>query len=418
MSDVNKEIGLYPMSGDVVRFVSTAKLPIGGVETELHPIQDLHGYEYPWPAGGGSNIWDEEWEQGTFNSNNGEKQSSTAKMRSKNYIPVVPDTTYRYICDSDSGIAFYYGSEKNYLGSYNITTTRLFTTPSDCYFLMFTPITAYGNTYKNDISIALQSSGATTYRPYSNICPITGKDSVTIYVSPTPEITDETVVHEIDFGETVYEGTLTINEDGSGKLVATRYKAIFTGEETYNNNYFPTVVATKIFPQGVDNGNSFINSFAPSQNSYCNYVNVSKNTIQFGRCDTFWNVSNATELKAKFAEMYANGTPVEVCYELAEPIEYNLTVDQIKTLIGYNYVWNNVGTTNIIFQYYTGGGMMIPTFLDCWTYPKAKLDEMFKAVTDRLDALEEAADDSDAKTTLLETKEKATEDVAEEEGDE
>lgn len=66
---------------------------------------------------------------------------------------------------------------------------------------------------------------------------------------------------------------------------------------------------------------------------------------------------------------------------------------------------------------------MAITFLDCWTYPKAKLDEMFKAVNDRLEALEEASDeasaDSNAKTTLLETKE-ATEPVAEveREGDE
>ena len=67
---------------------------------------------------------------------------------------------------------------------------------------------------------------------------------------------------------------------------------------------------------------------------------------------------------------------------------------------------------------------MAITFLDCWTYPKAKLDEMFKAVNDRLEALEEASEeasaDSNAKTTLLETKEEATEPVAEveKEGDE
>lgn len=33
---------------------------------------------------------------------------------------------------------------------------------------------------------------------------------------------------------------------------------------------------------------------------------------------------------------------------------------------------------------------MTATFQDCWTYPKAKIDEFMKDINERLEALEEA----------------------------
>lgn len=37
---------------------------------------------------------------------------------------------------------------------------------------------------------------------------------------------------------------------------------------------------------------------------------------------------------------------------------------------------------------------MTPTFQDCWTYPKAKIDEFMKEINERLEALEESTDNA------------------------
>ena len=58
MNETIKEIGLYEVSGDVCRFVSTARLPLESLELKMEPVQDLHGQEYPYPAGGGKNKFD------------------------------------------------------------------------------------------------------------------------------------------------------------------------------------------------------------------------------------------------------------------------------------------------------------------------------------------------------------------------
>lgn len=431
MSDVNKEIGLYPMSGDVVRFVSTAKLPIGGFETELHPIQDLHGQEYPWPGGGGKNLLNPETvEDGNWfiNSQTGELQQPSATggiWIASDYIAVTPNTSLYFgeinAAATIAGSAWY-DDDKQYIIGFTATSLRYSnnkrTVPENAVYLRhsFRIDDGYNTDWENTVYVTIDSNPH-AWSPYENICPISGHDSITIYVSPTPEITDETVVHEIEFGETVYSGTLTINEDGSGQIVsnmasvdisnlsATRQVNSQVTGTYYYRVTIPDIAIAKpvlsdVFKYMGKHASTLIkdNSIAVSNsNAYC-YI----------RCDAYGNVDD-------FKTAMGNS---QIVYELAEPITIDLTVEQIETLIGFNYVWNNVGTTNITFQYYTGGEGMAITFLDCWTYPKAKLDEMFKAVNDRLEALEEAAEDADAKTTLIEPKELATEDVAEREGEE
>lgn len=136
----------------------------------------------------------------------------------------------------------------------------------------------------------------------------------------------------------------------NGVLTVERVAVIYDGTEGYSNSYFPTVLCTKELPTGKGGGNTFLCSHLPTGTYYADFSNSVKRTIQFGHCDTVWNVASANELKAKIAEQYANGTPVTFVYELAEPIHYPLTPQEITSLLGQNNLWANTGDTEVEYR--------------------------------------------------------------------
>ena len=46
----------HTVSGDIASFRSAARVPIESLKCHFKPKQDLHGYDKPWPAGGGKNL--------------------------------------------------------------------------------------------------------------------------------------------------------------------------------------------------------------------------------------------------------------------------------------------------------------------------------------------------------------------------
>lgn len=119
----------------------------------------------------GFNQWDEEWEVGTI-GNTGQNYTSDDRIRSKNYIPVFPNTTY-YLTIGDGSYYMYlwgYDADKNYVG--RVPDSQLqrgtVTIPSWCNYLRFAVHPNYGTTYKNDICINLSWSGYRNgeYEPY------------------------------------------------------------------------------------------------------------------------------------------------------------------------------------------------------------------------------------------------------------
>ena len=119
----------------------------------------------------GFNQWDEEWEVGSINATTGQNASNNSVIRSKNYIHVVPSTTY--FMTKAFGSIFCYDADKNYIGA-SITWSAssggyLFTpNKNNTHYIRFVMTTAYGTTYKNDICINLHWDGTEdgTYEPY------------------------------------------------------------------------------------------------------------------------------------------------------------------------------------------------------------------------------------------------------------
>lgn len=208
-------------SGDVASFPDGSGVAMKKAEVSLEPIQDLHGYDKPWPAGGGSNKWDEEWEYGRYSTSTGEADPSGG-VRSKNFIPVFPSTTYFLSCDAISTNDFrvlFYDADKNFIDAngwaYGDTT---FVTRSNAHFVkFFVTSTNYGNTYNNDIAINYPST-VTTYSPYSNICPIDGYEDVGVSVVGKNLVDISRFADEYPQFCTYSDDVLSVNTTGAGTL--------------------------------------------------------------------------------------------------------------------------------------------------------------------------------------------------------
>ena len=167
------------ISGNPVSFTAKAA-PLRKLEVAFSPVQSLNGYDSPWPAGGGTNKWDEEWEAGIYSSDNGLPQPSTQNIRGKNRIAVQPSTQYYAFINTENASLkiLYYDATDAYLSN-EIRARQTFTTPANAAFVRFSTVNLGGTTYNHDIAINYPSS-VTTYSPYSNECPISGWDSLNV----------------------------------------------------------------------------------------------------------------------------------------------------------------------------------------------------------------------------------------------
>ena len=157
-------------TGDVVTFNTDVQLPLE-VLAQISPVQDLHGYEYPWVGGAGKNLFGDNASPTTdrFLNSSGSLISDSSWIVS-DYIAVTPNTEYTFNPNTSSGKSAkhcYYDTNKTFLSAIS-SGQQTFTTPADCYYMRF----SYRTT-SYDIQLELGSS-ASSYAPYSNICPISG----------------------------------------------------------------------------------------------------------------------------------------------------------------------------------------------------------------------------------------------------
>lgn len=143
----------------------------------------------------GFNLWDEEWELGNIEPNNGSISIDNSRIRSKNFISVINGQTYYFQCGANKEIGvFAYDADKNYIGAYyggswvasnagtsNVTGTAI-SVPANCSYIKFRVVSAYGTTYNNDICINISDPNRNgEYEPYKestlplDVSTLTGK---------------------------------------------------------------------------------------------------------------------------------------------------------------------------------------------------------------------------------------------------
>lgn len=360
-------------TGEIVHFTSTDKANITSVSVPLTYSQDLHGYDSPWPAGGGANLWDTKAYYGvgynvdigtvvTLNesqtepdvNNNvisyeisawGNRGFKTKKLVAGDYTVHVD---LRQI--TNPRVSFYVvgGSDNVISDKYSTTSasiiTRTFSVVADSYIVVCIGSNTAQTVVFSDYQI---ESGSTTssWQPYSNICPISGRTGLSVYVSPTQD-PDDATVYNVDWSTqagTVYGGTVDVV---TGLLTAT-WVSVDLGTLNFsvwsrnaNRDCFSTGVPIRNKTSSSENIPALSSIFTPSNYNATwkpwdmSYTNQNGQIVFMAPPGLY---SDANAFKAAMSG-------VQFCYELATPLTYQLTPNQIAALTE-NYVWASNGAS-------------------------------------------------------------------------
>lgn len=208
----------------------TFDAPAGGIFDSLSvPItstQDLHGYDHPWPAGGGKNklpplLSGQKTASGltlTPNADGSITISGTATNTSATLLNRIsyangdfplPAGTYTLSRGSYADDTYVYIQVVPWSGSTLFSRAAKGTVTLSDTSVRFADIginAASGQYINFTIYPQLENgSTATGWEPYENICPITGIDNLSVYVSPTTQQAQATT-YNVSFGSTVYAG--------------------------------------------------------------------------------------------------------------------------------------------------------------------------------------------------------------------
>lgn len=190
-------LALYPTetaSGSVVAFDDGADdIPVKSLSVALEPVQDLHGYDAPWPAGGGVNQFPESAISGTINgvtvTQGGGSYSLTGTASA--YTQFVSTETFTLEAGTYTLKEFNWASglyvqlrstdgQTTYASTAGAETNG-FTLASDTELKVRIIVNASTATNRTiQIEVVSGSTAPTSFAPHSNICPISGWDAVNV----------------------------------------------------------------------------------------------------------------------------------------------------------------------------------------------------------------------------------------------
>lgn len=244
--------------------------------------------------------------------------STSYNARLTTFIPCKPNTTYLLTRDIHHGLgdvtnlqagASFWTKDKQFIYPRQVSERSgdfEFTTPSNCYYLRM----VWG--------ISATDACMTEVRTYNISFP-----------TPTPD--------------TVYGGTLTLNEDGSGELIAEWAKQTLDEISGYDGT---TTVGT--YPYKTFNSDLAIDQTTTTYNIKAEKLQ----SIRFNDSHVPFTVYSSSTLSKiviivpqgyTTEEFNANFAGSDVIYRLASPVVYNLSVDQVKLLLGYNQIYASTG---------------------------------------------------------------------------
>ena len=267
----------------------------------------------------GFNAWDEKWEVGQINVLNGEVQTSTNTIRSKNYCKCLPNETYYAYCGGYTNEYYlgivWYDENYNYIG-YNYGAGRTRQSPSNARYFKLTTNTSsqvnYGTTYNGDICINLVHSGYKngTYQPYQEFIKTFDyriKDAFPNGMMPWDKVYNKNGKGYVVKGTGVFEDLSKLNWKKNGSSS--------TGG-VYYADHKGTIILDNISTQLVLS----LGKYEISGNAY-NYGTPTKNAICLAYGALY--ISDLDINDAEALKTYLQG--VSLYYELATPtiVEYD-----------------------------------------------------------------------------------------------
>lgn len=304
----------------------------------IDPVQDLHGYDNPWPDGGGKN---------KFDASLFETDTAGAIMYTHYDVPNGTYTMSTPDFPLVSGIANVFFKEGLVTGgvtsaSDGVTTSssRTITVTDGHYTVAYRSTQADNTNNPKNFKWQIESgSTSSTWAPFSNICPITGHSSVNVIVSTSTNPLDGTITN-IPLGQTVYGGTLDVL---TGVLTVTH--GIYTFSEndvwdSYSTAGKVTFNSGSRFPPNIDTTKDGIMSNYP-------FYKISYIGGQMNKSFCFFSSPTLSVCDDAFSDVTAFATSMvgqQLVYHLATPQTIQLTPQQINTIVGsWNYVWCDSG---------------------------------------------------------------------------
>ena len=350
----NRKAGMLvdTASGAIASFVPDATIPdLLGVSVDIEPVQDLHGYENPWPGGGGANKFDQDTIYASYKQTDGSFVGSGAAIAAiMFFVPsalvgmqltfsakfkrtsgsTITDIRVEAVVNGARSLGARVNSE-----SYTLSSVTFTPNSTDDYVRIAFGSQSGQQMQFKDVMLALGT--ATTYSPYSNECPISGWDSVDIWNKPTHDTTLPPTV-TIQLGQTVYGGTLDVTNGTLtvDRVIAKKLWSELTSPIVYTN------ITRKLFVKPAEyRGN----------NERKTLSNIGKDNG--GTSDDFVHIvtySNGSNIYVFMPNGTADDTTIELCYLIGTPIVIQLDPVTISTISGQtNNVWADAGDVSVEF---------------------------------------------------------------------
>lgn len=174
-------------SGSVVSISDARKRYAKSLSVALEPIQDLHGYSNPWVGGAGKNICPNTgWIQGQIQSNGNISPYNYSISSGYIYLTAGTYTAWRSYSGVAGQLAYHtYDLDKVHLSDSGWKTNPFAIVVTEPIYIRFTTmkdtITPLSpSDIDGSFKIQLEKgSTATAWTPYENLCPISGRSSVT-----------------------------------------------------------------------------------------------------------------------------------------------------------------------------------------------------------------------------------------------
>lgn len=318
--------------GSICSFNSEYALPLKSLKCNITAVQSGSGTPSPnnkRPISGwskavvsacGVNLWDEDWEVGSYNENTGEKNDSvTTTIRSKNRIPIKGGASYYLSITSDIRI-LEYGIDGTYIRAISSPTSRIYSPSNEVGYINFRTVSAYGTTYNNDISINYPSTD-TNYHAYNGI------------------------THTIQFGQDIYGGYF----DSQGNLVITHADVdLGSLSWTAGTGWFYSSDLRGLVKNPTNNDSV--------NDSYCEiYTITTRNRLvnQLPDYSFAFNTGGTLQIvndDYETAEDFTTGMNGKILvYELNEPITIPIDGLTIQTQEGQNNIFCDTGSTEVKF---------------------------------------------------------------------
>lgn len=350
--DNKADVIVNSASGSIVSIPDAKASPVVGLSVGIEPVQDLHGYSNPWPAGGGVNKFaPDSVTTGYIDaSGNPQTQSSTWKEVYSDYIPVSPSTNYvvgynAYFSDEEQWVSIAWFDENKVFLSRPAGTGssfRTYTSPANASYAR-----AQTRTYNHGLDGLYFGVGSSVspspYAPYENVCPISGHTEANV-CRETAYDADADPSITISLGQTVYGGRVDV-------LTGTMTVAI--AREQVKNlswSYYGGAVYTSLSQKAEPDLRPFCDQYATIADA-SNMGNVGSWPDYSLRKKTDGSAIYIKDSRYTSASDFKNTEGnMWIYYYLATPITVTITPATLNLLYGTNTIWADTGDISVDYK--------------------------------------------------------------------